>query len=172
MKRRLVLGVLTITLLAIGGVVVLSPTAAMYVPTGGRLAISAPPGWVASAGSEAGRYEVSWASAQNKHMDPEALARTKQYRDFSVWKDVPSDRVLVRVQTAFSPPSGPTALPEAVFPLDWSRARRAPDDWGFEVWQLMFAVNNVPYAVVVHIGSQATAYDRAAVRAALATIRP
>ena len=172
MKWRWVLGALVITLLAIGGFAALSPTAAVNVPTGGRLTISAPPGWVASAGTEAGRYEVSWAAAQNKQMDPEALARTKQFRDFSVWKDIPSDRVLVRVQTAFTPPAGSTALPQAVFPLDWSRAERAPDVWGFEVWQLMFAVDQVPYAVVVHIGSEATAYDRAAVRAALATIRP
>jgi hypothetical protein len=172
MRRRLVLGLVVIMLLAIGGTAVLSPTAAMNLPTGGRLAISAPPGWFASAGTEAGRYEVSWVAAQNKPMDTEALARTKQYRDYSVWKEIPSDRVLVRVQTAFTPPAGPSALSEAAFPLDWSRAERSADDWGFEVWNLTFAKNQVPYAVVVHIGSEASAYDRAAVRAALASIRP
>ena len=79
-------------------------------------------------GTEQGRYEVFWAAAQNKPMDPEALVRTKQYRDYSVWKDIPSDRVLVRVQTAFTPPNGTTPLPQAAFPLDWSRAVRMPDD--------------------------------------------
>lgn len=172
MRRRWVLGVLVLSLLAIGGIAALSPTASMNVPPGGRLAMSAPPGWFASAGTEAGRYEVSWVAAQNKSIDTEALARTKQYRDYSVWKEIPSDRVLVRVQTAFTPPAGSTALSQAVFPLDWSRAERAADDWGFEVWQLTFALNQVPYAVVVHIGSEASAYDRAAVRAALASIRP
>src|SRR5258708_6233826 len=105
----------------------------MTVPTGERLAISAPPGWVASARTEAGRYEVSWVAAQNKPIDMEALARTTQYRDYSVWKDIPSDRVLVRVQTAFTPATGPSAPPEAAFPLDWSRAERSADDRRFEV---------------------------------------
>jgi len=159
-------------MLAIGGIAVLSPTAAMSVSPSGRLAMSAPPGWSASAGTEAGRYEVFWVATQNKPIDMEALARTKPYRDYSVWKEIPPDRVLVRVQTAFTPSVGSAALPQAVFPLDWSRAVRAADDWNFEVWQLTFAWNQVPYAVVVHIGSEASAYDRAAARAALATIRP
>ena len=172
MRRRWVLGFLVTTLLTIGGIGFLAPRAAMNVPIGGSLAISAPPGWFASGGTERGRYEVFWAAAQNKPMDSEALMRTKQYRDYSVWKDVPSDRVLVRVQTAFTPPAGSTTLPQAAFPLDWSRAERAADDWGFEVWQLTFVVNQIPYAVVVHIGSDASGYDRAAVRGVLASIHP
>ena len=136
------------------------------------MAISAPPGWFAAGGSEQGRYEVSWVAAQNKPMDPEALARTKQYRDYSVWKDILSDRVLVRVQTAFTPGGSRTQLPEAAFPLDWSRAQRLPSDWGFEVWQLTFAVDQIPYAVVAHIGADASPYDKAAVRAVIAGIRP
>jgi len=159
-------------LLGIVAIAVEAPTAAMHVPTGGPLAISAPPGWFAAGGSEQGRYEVSWVAAQNKPMDPEALARTRQYRDYSVWKDILSDRVLVRVQTAFTPPGGArTPLPEAAFPLDWSRAQRLPDDWGFEVWQLTFAVDQIPYAVVAHIGADASSYDKAAVRAAIASVR-
>jgi hypothetical protein len=172
MRRRWLLGSLVATLLTIGGIAALAPTATMNVPTGGPLAISAPPGWFASGGTEQGRYEVFWAAAQNKPMDPEALARTKQYRDYSVWKDIPSDRVLVRLQTAFTPPNGPTTLSQAAFPLDWSRALRMPDDWGFEVWQLTFAVNQIPYAVVAHVGPDASPYDRAAVRAAVVSIRP
>jgi hypothetical protein len=161
MRRRWALGFLVTTLLTIGGIAALAPTATMNVPSGGPLA-----------GTERGYYDVSWAAAQNKPMDSEALARTKQYRDYSVWKDIPSDRVLVRVQTAFSPGTSTTPLPQAAFPLDWSRAQRARDDWGFEVWQLMFAVNQIPYAVVAHIGPDASAYDRAAVRAAVVSIRP
>ena len=172
MRRLWVLAFL-VSALTIGGIAFLAPRATMNVLPGRSLAISASPGWFASAGTELGRYEVSWAAAQNKTMDSEALARTKQYRDYSVWKDIPSDRVLVRVQTAFSgPATGETPLPEAAFPLDWSRAQRARDDWGFEVWQLTFAVNQIPYAVVVHIGPDAGPYDRAAVRAAVVSIRP
>ena len=171
MARRWVL-VLLVTALIIGGIAFLAPRATMNVLPGGSLAISAPPGWLASAGTEQGYFEVSWAAAQNKTTDSEALARTKQYPVYSVWKDIPSDRVLVRVQTAFSPPSGATPLPQAAFPLDWSRAQRTRDDWGFEVWQLTFAVNQIPYAVVVHIGPDASPYDRAAVRAAIVSIRP
>ena len=172
MRRRLVFGVLAAALLAIVAIVVEAPTAAMYVPTGGPLAISAPPGWFAAGGSEQGRYEVSWVAALNKPMDPEALARTRRYRDYSVWRDILSDRVLVRVQTAFAPGGSRTPLPEAAFPLDWSRAQHLPDDWGFEVWQLTFAVDQIPYAVVAHIGADASAYDKAALRAAIAGIRP
>ena len=171
MRRRLAFGVLAATLLAIVAIVVEAPSAAMHVPTGGPLAISAPPGWFAAGGSEQGRYEVSWVAAQNKPMDPEALARTRQYRDYSVWKDILSDRVLVRVQTAFAPGGFSTRLPEAAFPLDWSRAQRLPDDWGFEVWQLTFAVDQIPYAVVAHIGADASAYDKIAMRAAIAGVR-
>lgn len=171
MRRRWVLRFLAATLLVIGGIAAISPTASMNVPTGGALAISSPPGWFASAGTEQGRYEVLWAAAQNKPMDSEALARTKQYRDYSVWKDISSDSVLVRVQSAFTPPIRTTTLPQAAFPLDWSRAQRMPDDWGFEVWQLTFAINEIPYAVVAHIGVDASPYDRAAVRAAIASIR-
>jgi hypothetical protein len=171
MRRRWTLVVL-VTALTIGGIAFLAPRATMTVPTGGSLAISAPPGWFASAGTEQGYFEVSWAAAQNKTMDSEALARTKQYRVYSVWKDIPSDRVLVRVQTAFTPPTGNAPLPQAAFPLDWSRAQRMRDDWGFEVWQLTFSVNQIPYAVVAHIGPDASPYDRAAVRAAVLSIRP
>jgi hypothetical protein len=115
---------------------------------------------------------VLWVAAQNKPMDPEALSRTKQYRDYSVWKDIRSDRVLVRVHTAFTPAVISVPLPEAAFPLDWSRAKRLPDDWGFEVWQLTFAVHQIPYAVVTHIGPDASPLDRAAVRAVIAGVRP
>ena len=170
--RRRFLGILTIMVLLIGGIASVAPTATMNVPTGGPLAMSAPPGWFASAGTEPGRYEVFWAAAQNKPMDSEANSRTKQYRDYSVWKDIASDRVVVRVQSAFTPPTRSTTLTQAAFPLDWSRAQRVPDDWGFEVWQLTFAVNQVPYAVVAHIGTDASPYDRAAVRAAIVSIRP
>ena len=172
MTRRWVLGFLVTTLVGIGVIAASAPTAMMNVPTGGPLAISAPPGWFASGGTEQGRYEVFWAATQNKPMDSEALVRTKQYRDYSVWKDILSDRVLVRVQTAFTPIFNRTPLPQAAFPLDWSRAQRLPDDWGFEVWQLTFSVNQIPYAVVAHIGADASPYDRAAVRAAIVSIRP
>ena len=171
MRRRLVFGVLAAVLLGIVAIALEAPTAAMHMPTGGPLAISAPPGWFAAGGTEDGRYEVFWVAAQNKPMDAEALARTKPYRDYSVWKDILSDRVLVRVQTAFTPGGARTLLPEAAFPLDWTRAQRLPDDWGFEVWQLTFAVDQIPYALVVHVGTDASAYDKAAVRAAVASVR-
>jgi hypothetical protein len=170
-KRRLVLGALAAVLVVLG-MIAAAPTATMTVPTDGPLAISAPPGWSASGGTERGRHEVFWVAAQNKPMDPEALARTKHYRDHSVWKDIPSDRVLVRVQTAFTPFVNSTPLPQATFPLDWSRALRLPDDWGFEVWQLTFAVGQIPYVVVAHIGPDAGPLDRAAVRAAISSVRP
>ena len=170
-RRRFVFGVLSTVLLGTVAVAIEGPTAEMHVPTGGPLAISAPPGWSAAGGSEQGRSEVSWVAALNKPMDPEALARTKQYRDYSVWKDILSDRVLVRVQTAFYPGFSTRPLPEAAFPLDWSRAQRLPDDWGFEVWQLTFAVKQIPYLVVAHIGADASGYDKAAARATIAGIR-
>lgn len=147
-------------------------TATTPVPDGGAIAITAPPGWSASAGAEAGRFEVLWAAAQNRSLDPEALSRTTQYRDYSVWKDVPHDRVLVRVGTAFSPAVRDMSLPDAAFPLDWSHAERLPDDWGFAVWQLRFSLRQVPYVVVAHIGPDATPLDWALVRAVIATVRP
>lgn len=167
---RLVLGPVLVVL-ALLAVVAAAPTAAVTMPSGGPLTIHAPPGWAAAAGSEPGRYEVAWAAAQNKALDPEALSRTKPYRVYSVWKDIPADRVLVRVQTAFTPIVGRTAAPEAAFPLDWSRAERQPDDWGFEVWILRFSVGQVPYAAVAHIGQDASPFDRAAVRAVIASVR-
>ena len=170
-RRRFAFVVLATVSLGIVALAVAAPTAEMHVPTGGPLAISAPPGWSAAGGTEQGRYEVSWVAALSKPMDPEALTRTKQYRDYSVWKDILSDRVLVRVQTAFTPGGSRTPLPEAAFPLDWSRAQRLPDDWGFEVWQLTFAVKQIPYLVVAHIGADASGYDKAAARATIAGIR-
>ena len=170
-RKTVVIGVLAATVLGIGVIVTVAPTATMNVPTGGPLAISAPPGWFASGGTESGRYEAFWVAAQNKPMDPEALSRTKQYRDYSVWKDILSDRVLVRVQTAFTPFVSRAPLPETAFPLDWSRAQRLPDDWGFEVWELRFAVNQIPYVVVAHIGPDASSYDKAAARAAVTSVR-
>ena len=149
-----------------------APTADLIVPTGRPLALTAPPGWSAADGLEPGRYEVYWEAAENKPMDPEALSRTKQYRVYSVWKDIPSDRILVRVQTAFTPATGESKMPQAAFPLDWSRAERQPDDWGFEVWVLRFSVDQVPYAAVAHIGTDASPFDRAAVRAVIASVRP
>jgi hypothetical protein len=161
----------TVALLAIG-VVWAAPRAAVDVPGRSQLTVSAPPGWFASSGVEQGRYEVFWAAAQNKPMDPEALSRTKVYRDYSVWKDISDDRVLVRIQTDFGPPARADPSPEAAFPLDWSRAERMPDDWNFEVWQLRFTVKGIPYVLVVHIGAAARLYDRAALRAAILSIRP
>lgn len=168
---RVALG-LAIVVLVVIAVLAAAPTAAITLPFGGPLVISSPPGWSASAGSERSRYDVYWAAVQNKPMDPEALSRTKMYRVYSVWKDIPSDRVLIRVQTAFTPTIGDSTMPQAAFPLDWPRAERQSDDWGFEVWVLRFSLGDVPYAVVAHIGPDASPFDRAAVRAAIASVRP
>jgi hypothetical protein len=172
MRRRWVTAIGAVALLVIG-VAWATPPAAVDVLGRRQLTVSAPPGWFASSGVEQGRYEVFWAAAQNKPMNPEALSRTKMYRDYSVWKDIPNDRVLVRVETNFGPPArDANPSPEAAFPLDWSRAERMSDDWDFEVWQLGFAVKDIPYALVVHIGAAASFYDRAALRAAILSIRP
>jgi hypothetical protein len=144
---------------------------AVTPPPSAPLAITAPPGWVATSGVEAGRNDVYWAAAQNKSMDPEAISRTRAYRDYSPWKDVAPDRVLVRIGTAFGPPA--TGVPaDSSFPLDWSKAERLANDWSFEVWELPLVYAGVPYAVVAHIGTNASPIDRVAVRAVIAAIRP
>jgi hypothetical protein len=173
-RHQLLAAVVRLLALLLGGLAVIA--AVVQAPSASSLeahvALSAPPGWTAMSGVQEGRYEQRWIATQNGGVDPEAISPTSRYRTYSPWKGVASDRVVVRV-SALSGPLGaisPTG-PDAAFPLDWSRAERFDSDWDFEVWQLTFWAGGTRYLATAHIGSSASAVDRLAVRAVIATVR-
>jgi hypothetical protein len=162
--------VLVAVVLAVVSMTLVSPSAALEIDP--RMELHGPPGWIATSGIQNGRYEQYWVAVLNGSIDAEAVSPTPRYRTYSPWKEVPRDRVLVRVATSFSPATLTTARPDSAFPLDWSRAERVRDDWDFEVWQLPFSLRGTAFVAVVHVGRAASALDRAAVRAIIASVRP
>ena len=87
------------------------------------------------------------------------------------WSDLPIDHVVLEL-TGFSFPGLPGASNEHSFPLDWGTAPAALDTDGGKASALRFQYLLQSYTLTAYYGPAASAADRDALSALVASIRP